>query len=301
MSAVRSLAGVKQTWLLLQIAAAPTRLRPYARPIRYACLIFERGGHETARIHSDDGRPGGWSAVPSLRTAVAKMACRLPYITPSDQSAAAVAGRIAAFREGLAPVGLREAADAEILVRTANNQIEKLPALAAVLVEQGVKVIFAVAAPARQVTSSVPVVCIDLESDPVTNGWASSLAHPGGNVTGVFLDLPGFSAKTLQLICEAVPGISKVAVLWHPASGSLPLETVRNAAPALKLTLEVFEVSRPADYDDTFQAMVKSNAQGILMLSSPCSAAPCRCWPIWRCEIVCPPSTCFPNSLKAEV
>jgi putative ABC transport system substrate-binding protein len=198
---------------------------------------------------------------------------RVGYLAPSDPSLVAVAEYFAAFRKGLAPVGLREGADAEILARFAKNQIEKLPELAAELVEQGVKVIFAVAAPAvraaREVTSSVPVVCIDLESDPVTNGWASSLAHPGGNLTGVFLDLPEFSAKALQLIRDAVPGISKVAVLWHPASGSLQLETVRNAAPALKLTLEAFEASRPADYDNVFQAMTKSNAEGVLVLSSP--------------------------------
>ncbi len=108
---------------------------------------------------------------------------RVGYLAPSDPSSVAVTEYLAAFREGLAPVGLREFADAEILVSFAKNQIEKLPALAAELVEQGVKVIFAVAAPAvraaRQVTSSVPVVCIDLESDPITNGWASSLAIPG--------------------------------------------------------------------------------------------------------------------------
>jgi putative ABC transport system substrate-binding protein len=176
-------------------------------------------------------------------------------------------------RSGTVPAGSQEAADVEIVVRTANHQIDRLPALAADLAGQGVKVIFAVAAPAiraaRQVTPSVPVVAIDLESDPITSGWAASLAHPGSNLTGVFLDLPGFSAKTLQLVRDAVPGVSKVAILWHPATGALQLETVRSAAPALNLTMEVFEISRPADYDDAFGAMVKSHAQGLLMLSSP--------------------------------
>jgi putative tryptophan/tyrosine transport system substrate-binding protein len=110
---------------------------------------------------------------------------------------------------------------------------------------------------------------MDLESDPVANGWAASLAHPGGNVTGIFLDLPGFSAKTLQLLRETVPGTLKVAVLWHPASGSLQLEAVRTAASALNVMLEVFEVSRPADFEGAFQAMAKSQATGVLMLSSP--------------------------------
>jgi putative ABC transport system substrate-binding protein len=66
-----------------------------------------------------------------------------------------------------------------------------------------------------------------------------------------------------------VPGIPKVAVLWHPAAGSLQLESVRTAASALNVMLEVFEVSRPADFEGVFQAMAKSQATGVLMLSSP--------------------------------
>jgi len=80
---------------------------------------------------------------------------------------------------------------------------------------------------------------MDLESDPVADGWATSLAHPGSNVTGVFLDLPGFSAKTLQLLRDAVPGLANVAVFWLPASGRRQLEAVRTAAAGLGLTLEV--------------------------------------------------------------
>jgi putative ABC transport system substrate-binding protein len=184
---------------------------------------------------------------------------------------AIVTRRIAAFREGLGPAG--EAANAEIVERAANNQIDKLPAMAAELVGQGVRAICAVGPvavrAAREATSSVPIVAMDLESDPVANGWAKNLAHPGGNVTGIFLDLPGFNAKTLQLLREVVPGIAKVAALWHPASGSLQLETMRSAASAVNVMLEVFEVRDPSDFDRVFQAMVRSQAAGVLMLSSP--------------------------------
>jgi putative ABC transport system substrate-binding protein len=110
---------------------------------------------------------------------------------------------------------------------------------------------------------------MDLESDPIANGWAASLARPGGNITGIFLDVPGFSAKALQLLSEAVSGITRVAVLWHPAGGPLQLEAARTAASALKVALEVFEVSGPSDFDGAFQAMAKSKAAGVLMLSSP--------------------------------
>lgn len=163
--------------------------------------------------------------------------------------------------------------DAEIIVRLADEQIDKLPAMAADLAGQGVHAICAVSPPAvraaREATQSIPIVAMDLESDPVANGWAASLAHPGGNVTGVFLDLPGFNAKSLQLLRETVPSLTKVAVFWHPVSGSLQLEAVRKAAVALNVTMEVFEVSRPSDFEPAFQAAASSQSAGVLMLSSP--------------------------------
>jgi putative ABC transport system substrate-binding protein len=110
---------------------------------------------------------------------------------------------------------------------------------------------------------------MDLESDPVANGWAASLAHPGGNVTGIFLDLPGFNAKSLQLLREAVPALTKVAVFWHPVSGVLQLEAVRKAAVALGVAMEMFEISRPSDFEPAFQGAARSQCAGVLMLSSP--------------------------------
>jgi putative ABC transport system substrate-binding protein len=110
---------------------------------------------------------------------------------------------------------------------------------------------------------------MDLESDPVANGWVASLAHPGGNITGIFLDLPSFNAKSLQLLREAVPTLTKVAVFWHPVSGNLQLEAVRKAAIALGIAMEMFEVSRPSDFEPAFQAAARSQSAGVLMLSSP--------------------------------
>jgi putative ABC transport system substrate-binding protein len=196
---------------------------------------------------------------------------RIGFLHPGQS--ALVSNRIVAFREGLGASGLREAADAEIVVRLANEQIEKLPILALDLVQQNVQAICAVSPPAvraaRDATQSIPIVAMDLESDPVASGWASSLAHPGGNITGIFLDLPGFNAKSLQLLREAVPALTKVAVFWHPVSGNLQLEAVRNAALALGVAMEMFEVSRPSDFEPAFQAAAKSQSAGVLMLSSP--------------------------------
>jgi putative ABC transport system substrate-binding protein len=76
------------------------------------------------------------------------------------------------------------------------------------------------------------VIAIDLESDPVASGFVRSLARPGGNVTGVFLDFLDFSAKCLQLLIESVPTLSGVGLLWDPTTGSLQLRAVQEAAPS---------------------------------------------------------------------
>jgi putative ABC transport system substrate-binding protein len=214
---------------------------------------------------------GSGSAWPLSVNSQQSKRWRIGFLHPGQS--ALVSNRIIAFREGLAASGPRETADAEIIVRLANEQIDKLPAMALELVQQNVQAICAVSPPAvraaREISRSIPIVAMDLESDPVANGWATSLAHPGGNVTGIFLDLPGFNAKSLQLLREAVPALTKVAVFWHPVSGNLQLEAVRNAAVALGVAMEMFEVSRPSDFEPAFQAAARSQSTGVLMLSSP--------------------------------
>jgi putative tryptophan/tyrosine transport system substrate-binding protein len=196
---------------------------------------------------------------------------RVGFLHPGQS--ALVGNRVVAFRGGLGGASLREAANAEIIVRLANEQFDKLPDMALDLVQQNVQAICAVSpaavGAARKVTRSIPIIAMDLESDPVANGWAASLAHPAGNVTGIFLDLPEFNAKSLQLLRECVPGLTKVAVFWHPVSGNLQLEAVRNAAASLGITIEMFEVNRPSDFQSAFQAAARSKAGGVLMLSSP--------------------------------
>src|SRR5262245_33261435 len=125
--------------------------------------------------------------------------------------------RVAAVREGLNGLEGQGDLSLEIMVRIADGDVSRLPALATDLVNNRVDVIVAAGPPAVQATSgattSIPVIAIDLESDPVASGFVRSLARPGGNVTGVFLDFPDFSAKCLQLLIESVPTLSGVGVL----------------------------------------------------------------------------------------
>jgi ABC-type uncharacterized transport system substrate-binding protein len=187
--------------------------------------------------------------------------------------AAAVNSRITAIREGLNDPGNQRDSGIELVIRLADGDLSRLPALAADLVDTRVDAILAAAPPAVQAasgaTKSIPVIALDLESDPVASGFVASLARPGGNVTGVFLDFPEFSAKCLQLLIEAVPTLAGVGVLWDPTTGSVQLKWVEAAAQGFGVSVQVFEARRAADIAEAFYALDRSRVQGVLMLSSP--------------------------------
>lgn len=186
-------------------------------------------------------------------------------------NSATVPERLVAFREGLS--GLRGGGEAEVIARLGNDELHRMPEMARELVSLGVEAICAVSPrpleAARAASQSVPIIAMDLESDPVARGWTNTLARPGGNVTGIFLDFPDFSAKCLEFLREALPGMSMAAVLWHPATGDLQKQAVEAAARTLGLQLEIFPVSRVPDFEPAFRAIATSGAQGTVMLSSP--------------------------------
>jgi putative ABC transport system substrate-binding protein len=184
---------------------------------------------------------------------------------------AAVGSRITAVREGLAIAG-GTASNAIIVPALAEGRIELLPLLAADLAARSVDVICAVSPPAvTAALSNAPataVIAMDLESDPVANGWVNSLARPAGRLSGVFLDLPDFTAKCMQLLREAAPAVRRVAALWHPASGEVQKRAAQAAARALDIDLAIIEVAQPSDFEGAF-ATARGHSDGIFMLSSP--------------------------------
>jgi len=161
----------------------------------------------------------------------------------------------------------------KIIARLADGDVSRLPVLATDLVNNRVDAIVAAAPPAVQAaagaTRTVPVIALDLESDPIASGFVRSLARPGGNVTGVFLDFPDFSAKCLQLLIESVPTLSGVGVLWDPTTGALQLKAVEAAAQGFGIVVQVFEAQRAADIAEAFYVADRSRIQGLLLLSSP--------------------------------
>ena len=135
----------------------------------------------------------------------------------------------AAFLQGLRDLGYVEGRNVVIEVRDAEGRNERFPALAAELVALKVDVIVAVGTPnalaAKQATKTIPVVFTAL-ADPVTSGLVTSLARPGGNITGLSYLAPEQVGKRLERLKEAVPRVSRVAVLWQP--GDVPETTAKN-------------------------------------------------------------------------
>jgi putative ABC transport system substrate-binding protein len=143
--------------------------------------------------------------------------------------------RLVATREGL---GLVQGSHSpiELISRVFDGNLDRLAAYAYELAEMDVDVIIAISPSgvmaARAATSTIPIVAVDLETDPVAAGLADSLGQPGRNITGVFLDLAEVSAKCLQLLEEIVPRLDRVGVLWDPSTGPYQLAAVEKAAAA---------------------------------------------------------------------
>ena len=176
-------------------------------------------------------------------------------------------------RQGLRDLGYVEGQTIAFDVRGAGGSPEAFPGLAADLVRRKVDVIFA-AGPAairaaRSATSTIPIVALDLESDPVQAGFARSLAQPGGNLTGYFLDQPGLTGKWLELISEAVAGIRRIAVLVDSTTGPWQLAAIRAAAEKVRIELQVLEVRTSGQLDNALEAATKGGSRALVQLSSP--------------------------------
>jgi putative ABC transport system substrate-binding protein len=180
---------------------------------------------------------------------------------------------IAAFVQALRDLGYVDGQNVLIETRIYTAMLDQLPKLANELVTLQCDVLLA-AAPyairaARSATSTIPIVGIDLESDPVESGWARSLSHPGGNLTGFFLDLPELGGIQIQLLMEAVPGLSRVGVLWDATIGDVQFRATEAAARAAGVTLWSLAIQRVEDVKDAFDRAAREGLHGVVILSSP--------------------------------
>lgn len=179
-----------------------------------------------------------------------------------------------AFRQGLRDAGYAEGRDVVIEWRSANGDYARVPELAADLVQRKVDVIVADITFATQAvkhaTSTIPIV-MALVADPVGSGLVASLAHPGGNATGLSIMLAELSAKRLQLLKEAIPRLARVAVLWNPATPyhSKAVEDLKAVAPSLAIELNFVSVRTPEQFGPAFSAVSGAHAQALYVLDAP--------------------------------
>ena len=190
----------------------------------------------------------------------------------SPLSADADARHLEVFRKGLRDLGWIEGHGFVIEGRFADGQYARLPELAAELVRQRVDLILTGSNPgalaAKSATSTIPIVMVTT-GDPVGAGIVASLSRPGGNITGVTALSQALYAKRLELIKEAVPGVTRVAVLVNPSSVyTAPLLREKDiAARTLGLHLPVLEARGPADFEKAFTTLTAERA-GALMVQT---------------------------------
>jgi putative tryptophan/tyrosine transport system substrate-binding protein len=218
------------------------------------------------------GVPSGAAAWPiTSRAQQAHKVRTVGYLYPGPLAGAPP--RITALLSGLRASGFREPEDVEILARLTEGDPNKLAPMAADLVAQKVDLVIAIGPAAlralRAATSSIPIVAIDLESDPVKSGFVASISRPGGNVTGMFLDFPDFSKKWLELLKEAIPNIAMVAVLWDPTTADTQINAVQEAAKILNVRIATYEWRGRADVEGGFVFAKSQRADALLLLSSP--------------------------------
>ena len=171
-------------------------------------------------------------------------------------SASIISARVEAFRQRLRELGYVEGKNIVIEYRYAEGKLERLPDLAAELVRLKVDVIVTVSSAvlaAKKASATIPIV-FGAAGDPVGNGLVSSLARPGGNITGLSLMAPDLDGKRLELLKEAFPKIARVAFLWESSGsrGNLPLTEMEAAAKALGLKLLSLEVRSLDDFESAF-------------------------------------------------
>jgi len=200
----------------------------------------------------------------------------MPVIGLMDlRSADTVGDRLPAFRRGLKESGYVEGENVAIVYRWAENEIGRVPELAADLVGRKINVIATVgnevSSIAKKAAQSTPMVFV-VSQDPVSLGLVASLARPGSNVTGINFFSGELVGKQLGLLRELVPAASRIAVVVNPDNSSSAERTVKDVAagsPANDLHIKIFAASTSADIDAAFLTLVRERYDALLLASDP--------------------------------
>ena len=272
-----------------------------------------------SRRHSSD------SAIPGSRPAGGAIALLiLTLLTTAPLGAAQAPAKVArigllglsapsaashlweAFRHGLRDLGWVEGKNIAIQYRSAEGRAERLPDLAAEPVRLRVDAIVVATTPAavaaKQATATIPIVLAGV-GDPTGSGLVASLARPGGNITGLPFLASELSAKQLELLKEAVPKVSRVALLWNPANAGNPpqLREAEVAARTLGVRLQPFDVRGPNDFDRAFAAMTRGRAGALIVLVDVMLVLHRAGWQTSRPRTACPRCTGYVSMRRPAV
>jgi putative tryptophan/tyrosine transport system substrate-binding protein len=214
---------------------------------------------------------GSAAAWPTAARAQQRTLPLVGYLSATDSNTQI---NLSAFRRGLAEIGYVEGRNAEILLRWAEYQYDRLPSLAAELVNQKVSVIVAIggavsALAAKAATTTIPIV-FELGSDPVDLGLVASLSRPGGNITGTTFLGAALIAKRLEVLHEAIPAATSIAYLANPnTADDGRLKDAEAAARVLGVRLSVLKAAGPSDIDAAFATIARQRIGALLGDADP--------------------------------
>jgi len=212
----------------------------------------------------------GSAAVAWPFAAAAQQGVRLRRIgvflfAKSDQMA------ISPFIKGLESLGYVHGKNVSIEYRDADGKSERFSEVAEELVRLHPEVIYSfggdVASDIKKATSTIPIVVL-VSNDPVESGLVTSLGRPGGNITGLTQVHDTLAGKSVELLKDVVPSVSRVAILWNPAHADPEFRETQRASRTLGVQLQSLEVRQASDFDGAFQAAEREKAEALIVIGS---------------------------------
>ena len=175
------------------------------------------------------------------------------------------------FLSGLEALGYIDGKTVAIAYREAAGNYERAPDLANELVRLNPDVIFSfggdLAHDIKNATATIPIIVV-VSNDPVESGLVASLARPGGNITGITQVHDMLAGKSIELLKDIVPSVSRVAVLWNPDHADPEFRETQRGSRTLDVRLQSLEVRGPDDYEDAFQAAMRGRAEALIVIGA---------------------------------
>jgi len=196
----------------------------------------------------------GLSAWPAIAQAQGNPeAPKVGFVYPGIRQMAP--SRIDALTKGIRAAGYA-APQIEIVTRVTDGDPNKIAPMTAEVLGQKVSVLIATGPvgihAARALTTTLPIIATNFEEDPVAAGYAQSIAHPGGNISGIFLDFPDFSGKWIELLREFMPQLARIALVWDQRTGRVQVDAIGATAARLNIRVDLLEIKERGDYTGAF-------------------------------------------------